>query len=68
MTTYFSIGEVADILQLPSNRIIYSHTSKKTLEPARVLGRRAYTWRDIQCLAEHFGVALLKQEVCDERK
>ena len=67
MTTYFSIGEVADILQLPSNRIIYTHTSKKIPEPDRVLGRRAYKWQDIKNLGRHFGVAIPEKEVCDGR-
>ena len=67
MTNLYSIGEVADILELPSPRIVYAHQTRKIEEPPRILGRRAYTWGEIERFAEHFDIDLPKQEVNHER-
>jgi DNA-binding transcriptional MerR regulator len=58
MKTYYSLGEVARLLDVRPHRIVYLHTVAKFAEPERVFGNRAYRWCDVLKLAEHFGVTI----------
>ena len=47
--TYYSIGEVADFLDIPSSTLRYWETQFTILSPSRTpTGRRRYTASDIE--------------------
>ena len=58
----YAISEVATILNVQEHRINYAHRTQKVSSPDIFSGRRMYRWADIQRLAQHFGVILLKEE------
>lgn len=68
MTRYYSISEVADLLQVPEHRIHYAHRSRKLDDPGFTFaGRRAYDVLDVERVAEHFGVDV-PDEVLEQRQ
>lgn len=68
MNEYFSLGEAARLLGVAHYRITYGHTTGRFPEPARVLGKRAYRWKDLTLLAKHFGVRLLEPASVPEKE
>jgi hypothetical protein len=57
-TIYYSTGEAARLLGVPSHRLVYAIAGGKVREPRRLLGKRAFRWPDLVALASHFGVSL----------
>jgi hypothetical protein len=59
MTKFYSTGEVVRLLGVVQRyRIEYALSTGQIPEPNRVFGKRAFQWREVQALADHFGVEL----------
>lgn len=57
-----TIGEVARCIGVPQHKLTYAFSSGRLPEPQRVLGRRAFSQKDIARAAKHFGVILPDSE------
>ena len=53
--TYYSLGEVARLLNIPQHRIVYLLQSGQVQESMRLAGRRAFTVDDLVNIAELLG-------------
>lgn len=62
MSNLYTIADAARLMGIQEYRLQYAHRTGKVPSPAIVAGRRLYTWADIERLAQHFGVALGKEE------
>ena len=51
MTTFFTLGQVAHRLGIPTHRIQYLLNSCKIDEPSRIAGRRVWTDVEIERIA-----------------
>lgn len=58
----YSVAEAAKLLGVQEYRIQYAHRTGKVPSPEIFVGRRLYTWADIQRLARHFAVELPQKE------
>ena len=52
MGTLWTLGKVAEVLDVPEHRIQYLFRSRKVPEVRRVGGRRVFTLGDVQGIAE----------------
>ena len=52
---YYSLGEVARMLQVPPHRVVYLLQGGKVQESMRLGGRRAFTVDDLVNIAELLG-------------
>ena len=51
MTAFFTLGQVAHRLSVPTHRIQYLLNSCKISEPSRIAGRRVWTDAEIEQIA-----------------
>jgi len=56
MKKFYSTGEVVRLLGVQPYRIEYALATGRIPEPSRVFNKRAYQWREVMALAEHFGI------------
>lgn len=48
----YLLNEVARILDVPPHRVVYPLITRQVPEPARIGGRRVFSWEDIERIAE----------------
>jgi hypothetical protein len=58
MKQIYAKNEVVRLLGIQPYQIDYAMATGKIPEPQRIFGRRAFRWREIVALAEHFNVPL----------
>jgi hypothetical protein len=58
MKQIYSKSEVVQLLGIKPYQIDYALSIGRIPEPNRICGRRAFRWREIVALAEHFNVTL----------
>jgi hypothetical protein len=51
-TKYFLLNEAARVLDCQPHRIVYLLVTRKVSEPARIGGRRLFSYADLAVLAE----------------
>ena len=56
MSDFFTLGKVAQILEVPDHRIHYLFRARKIPEVRRVGGRRIFTEQNIRLIAETLGM------------
>ena len=67
--TFYSLGDVAKILNVPAHRIVYLLQSGRAAESMRLAGRRVFRIEDVERIAELMNIELMAQvRAKDERR
>jgi len=68
MPALWTLGEVAEMLNVPEHRIQYLFRSRKIPDVQRIGGRRVFTQEDVRRAAEALGVPCPRTRAKKENK